>query len=116
MNGLEVAGRVKGRDAYVDSWAVEKLWKVAEAISRAGDLPMGKDLEDTLVEAWRNLAKLGAWIAGNTQSYWEEAVRAAYEEGKDAMLHHLEELLAPVLEPAPSAETMKKTSGGQDGG
>lgn len=98
MTSLEIAARVKGRDAYVDSWTVEKLWKVAEAIARARDASLGQDLEDTLVEAWRNLAKLGTWLAGNTHSYWEEAVRAAFEEGQEAMLDHLAKLLAPILD------------------
>ena len=38
---LEVAGRTKGRDAYVDSWAVEKLWKVAEAIAQSSTTLLG---------------------------------------------------------------------------
>ena len=59
---------------------------------------MGLDGEDVQVEAWRNLVKLGAWMAGTTLAYDEEAVRAVFEEGEAAMLRHLEELLAPILE------------------
>lgn len=95
---LEVAGRVKGRDVCVDSWAVEKLWKVAEAIVQARDAGGEPELEEALMQAWRNLAKLGAWQAGNTAAYQEEAVQAAFAEGGAAMRRHLEELLAPILE------------------
>ena len=90
---LEVGGRTTGRNAFVNSWTVEKLWKVAEAIAQAKDGD-----QDALVEAWRNLVKLGTWMAGNTLEYEEEAARAVFEEGEGAMLHHLEELLAPILD------------------
>lgn len=53
---LEVAARWKGRNAYVDSWAVEKLYKVAEAITQAWDAGGDLDLEDVLVEAWGGCA------------------------------------------------------------
>ena len=89
---LEIAGRATGREIYVNPWAVEKLWKVAEAIS----LARGAE-KHSQVEAWRNLAKLATWMAGNTLAYEEKAVMAAFNEGECAMLQHLEELLAPIL-------------------
>ena len=80
MDGsLAIAARVKGQNAYVDSWEVEKLYKVAESLAQARDAGGDLDLEDSLVEAWRNLAKLGAWMAGNTRAYEEGGVRAAFE-------------------------------------
>ena len=97
---LELGRRCEGRSVYVDSWAVEKLAKVADAIAQARD--SGLELvdlvvADAVVEAWRNLAKLAAWQAGNTAAYDEEAALAAFEAGGDAMRRHLEELLAPIL-------------------
>jgi pyrroloquinoline quinone (PQQ) biosynthesis protein C len=100
---LELGRRCEGRNAYVDSWALEKLAKVAEAIAQARDSILlaseetYSDLAVALVEAWRNLAKLAAWQAGNTAAYQEEAVQNALKEGGDAMRRHLEELLAPIL-------------------
>jgi hypothetical protein len=50
------------------------------------------------MEAWRNLAKLGAWQAGDTAAYDEDVTQAAFEANGAAMQRHLEELLAPILD------------------
>jgi len=93
---LEIAGRVTGREVFVDSWAVEKIVKVGEAIAQARGA-VGMDGQEAQVEAWRNLVKVASWIAGNTSAYDEELARAVFEEGEAAMLQHLEALLAPIL-------------------
>ena len=92
---LEIAGRVKGREVFVDSWAVEKLWKVAEAIVETRDVGL-EDVEE-LQETWCNLVKLAPWMAGNTSAYDEELTRTGFVDGEGAMLQLLEELLSPIL-------------------
>ena len=97
---LEIARRVKGRESYVDSWAVEKLWKVAQAIARARLVVVpalsSADTYEVLLEAWRNVLKLGAYMAGNTAAYDDAAAHDSFEHGPD-MLDQLEGLLAPIL-------------------
>jgi hypothetical protein len=90
---LALAHRWGGQSVYVDSWAIEKLAKVVEALGHARDACADPVMEEALVEAWRNAAKLGAWTAHNTFAYDEEAVQGAFKEGGHAMRHHLEWLL-----------------------
>jgi len=90
----EIAGRTKGRDAYMDSWVVEGVVKVRDAICQVRNA-VGLDGEDAQVEAWRNLVKLASWMAGNTLAYDEETVRAVFAEGRAAMLSRLEGLAGP---------------------
>ena len=94
---LEIGGRTIGREVYVNSWLLEKLWKVAEAICQVRDA-VGLSREDAQEEAWRNICKLASWMAENPSAYDEESARAVFEEGEGAMLSHLEELLGPILE------------------
>lgn len=90
---LEIARRTKGREVFVNSWAVEKLVKVGEALAQltpyTAYLGQAWEDQDSLWEAWRNVAKLTAWMGGNIPAYDEEAVRAVFEEGEAAMLRHL---------------------------
>jgi len=94
---LEIARRTLGREVYVNNWALEKLFKVGEAIAQVRDA-VCLDGEDAQLDSWRNLVKLATWMAGTTPAYDEEIVLAAFDEGATAMLEHLELMLVPILE------------------
>lgn len=100
---LELARRVKtGNVVFVSSWTVEKLYKVAEAVAQARESQAVRlygetALKDELYEAYRNICKLAAWMADNTQAYREETAESSYAD-PEWMLRHVEELLAPLLD------------------
>lgn len=106
---LEIASRVKADAGLraVDSWVVEKLFKVAEelGITRKGwestdpyefTRDTGSEYADILYEAYRNLCKLASWMGAI--EYSETGADAAFNMGAEAMLDEVERLLAPILE------------------
>ena len=100
---LALARRTKGHTIYVDDWSaagslVEKLAKVVDAVGWAHGATLQEHADEYLYEAYRNVCKLAAWMAGNTSSYLEDATRNAFEQGQDSMRHYIESLLAPILE------------------
>lgn len=99
-----LGARCKGRDAYVDAWAVEKLAKVVEGVIEVraivarhtqpeildssifrstfrphpNEATLRTPVEEHLLETFLNACKLAAWMAGNTDAYREWNVVEAF--------------------------------------